>query len=537
MLQPIQADEWKKYRIAGLIAFIIFILVQIVPQAADPSLSTASSKLITEGEAEMAASAFIQENLHEEAEKLETIHQSESMVYGYLTKEKLLSDYSEQYDKQFPTDVYQVESKLKDGGIGYIYVHMETGTVVAWHLLEPKGEGNPLTGSAALKAAKELAVQQGFRAEELKRSEVQNNGTIMLYPAGYRIGEAALEIKVRTASSATGGDPLVTEYKPAFVAPSDYVSYVEEQKSIANLLSVWGYLVMTGVLFLFAVIYAILYRKHTSFQRGLLLTGFFLAFYIANNFNMADGLRSTLGESTNPDLYMAIMMFVTVLTTVVFGAAVYFSLVAGDGLWRAAGQRLWPRFGEPGYGDHVWQSMKLSYLFAIILLGMQSIILIVLQLVTGAWSTSDATQSPYNMALPWLMPLLAWCAAISEESIYRLFGIGLLRKWLRNPWIAALIPSVIWALGHVAYPIFPSTTRLIELVILGLVFSWLFLRYGFITAVFTHAILDSILMAASLLFMGTAANVAAAIFYLVLPVPIAWVMKNWRSKKGTTQTA
>lgn len=175
--------------------------------------------------------------------------------------------------------------------------------------------------------------------------------------------------------------------------------------------------------------------------------------------------------------------------------------------------------------------MGLGYLIALILLGVQSVIFLVLESAIGSWSTSDATQSPYNIKWLWLMPMLAWCAAISEEAIYRFFGIALFRRWFKNIYVAALIPTILWALGHVAYPIFPFYTRLIELIIIGMIFSYIFLRYSLITAIFVHAIFDSLLMGFSLVSVGGALNIGAAIFYAVLPVPIAYIIRIWHRKK------
>jgi hypothetical protein len=150
--------------------------------------------------------------------------------------------------------------------------------------------------------------------------------------------------------------------------------------------------------------------------------------------------------------------------------------------------------------------------------------------MTGAWSTTDVSQSAYNMVSPLLLPVMAWCAAISEEAVYRMFGIALVERLVKNRFVAILVPTVIWAFGHVSYPIFPSTTRLFELIVIGFVFAAIFLRYGFITAVFAHAIFDSILMSSSLMLMGGSLNIAAGLFYIALPALIAWLIR-WRHRR------
>jgi len=105
------------------------------------------------------------------------------------------------------------------------------------------------------------------------------------------------------------------------------------------------------------------------------------------------------------------------------------------------------------------------------------------------------------MRYAWLLPIVAWLAGISEEAIYRLFGITMLKKIVRNTFVACLITTLIWALGHTLYPIYPISTRPIELTVIGLLFSYIFLRYGFITAMFSHVVFDSILMGATLIWL------------------------------------
>ena len=81
--------------------------------------------------------------------------------------------------------------------------------------------------------------------------------------------------------------------------------------------------------------------------------------------------------------------------------------------------------------------MKLGYMWAFILLGVQSVIFIGLGLTLNTWSTTDATQSPYNMLYPWLFPLMAWLAGISEEAVYRLFGIKMVKRSCAIPLLQA----------------------------------------------------------------------------------------------------
>nr|WP_279537943.1 CPBP family intramembrane metalloprotease [Paenibacillus turpanensis] len=141
------------------------------------------------------------------------------------------------------------------------------------------------------------------------------------------------------------------------------------------------------------------------------------------------------------------------------------------------------------------------------------------------------------MNYPILFPLMAWVAAIEEEAVYRLFGIALFTKLLRFRPLAVLLSSVIWALGHVQYPIYPSYTRLIEVTVLGILFGYLFLKFGFITVVFAHAAMDSILMGLSVMSLGDTVSALSGLFYLVFPAIVGWLLAAYYKKKRPPSAA
>jgi hypothetical protein len=139
------------------------------------------------------------------------------------------------------------------------------------------------------------------------------------------------------------------------------------------------------------------------------------------------------------------------------------------------------------------------------------------------WSTIDPASSPFNFLWVWFYPFLAWCAALEEEAVYRMFGIAIFVKIVRKPMVAAFISSLIWAFGHTQYPIYPVYTRVIELVVIGLVLSVVFLKYGLITAIFAHAVMDAVLMGLSVLSFG-GLNAMAGIAHIAMPAIVAYII-------------
>ncbi|WP_181438770.1 CPBP family intramembrane glutamic endopeptidase [Paenibacillus sambharensis] len=537
MQQLHQEPHWKTLYIWGSICLAIFIFFQILPSTSS-FFSSESKPIIKEKAAEQKAADFVREQFNADVHSASTVYMADRDLYGYLAKEKLTKDFDKQYSSQFPTETYQVnvrshippESKQRSI---FVHVNMESGEIVGWNAI-PEGALSPWTradSEAADLAARSFLQERGFRGEELKLMPVPSqDGSLVYQAAGYTLGDAKLFLHI-DAALGESQSVLITRYKPQFQPPEGYVSYVEKQDQIAGLLTLTGYIGMSVVLFILAIIYAILYRRHTSFARGWLLAVIFFLFYTVNNINMMDGVEATLGEIENAAQMAWLGTIVTTFIMGIMAVSVYISLVAGDGLWRGMGRNLWPRWGESGYGDHVWTSMKTGYWIAFIFLGLQTLIFLFLEMGTGAWATTDVSQSPINFAYPWLFPILAWCAAISEEAIYRLFGIAVFKRWFRSTYAAVIIPTIVWALGHVAYPIYPWTTRLVELTLLGLLFCFVMLRYGFIAALFAHAVIDLVLMAVSLVFMGSAENMAAAVFYILHPIALAWLIRYLHNKR------
>ncbi|UCC48476.1 MAG: CPBP family intramembrane metalloprotease [Gemmatimonadota bacterium] len=151
----------------------------------------------------------------------------------------------------------------------------------------------------------------------------------------------------------------------------------------------------------------------------------------------------------------------------------------------------------------------------------------------GVWLPAESPHSQLlGMYLPWLVPLLiATQAAVSEEVLFRLFAVPFFKRLLRVTFLALLIPAVIWALGHSSYPVYPVYVRGIELTIAGVVFGWVFIRYGLVTMLVAHYAIDAILLAmpllrasgGSYLGYGVAALVCAA---LPLAVPLVVVLRR-----------
>ncbi|KIL36159.1 hypothetical protein SD71_09380 [Cohnella kolymensis] len=552
----------RRWLWASGIGLALFLFIQVFPVTGGlfssnnhPVLPRAAA----ENKAlELAADKFlIKPN---QVQEVYVTHLSDSETIGYLSKYDLLQDYDKQWSGEVPADVYRVDLHLRgDAGILELSLQMETGDLVAWRHDSGSAPADalPEQDQADEYASRALsyAAFWGIDAADWEWSgDIDDNGGVKFNSRKAALGEAHVWLKVSVPAEYSSTSSTFPHWAGHSVTygteiPQAFTAYMEKQQQRAGWLSIFGFIVPQVIMFILAIVYAGTRGKHTSFLRGIFLASVFFVLYVAITINMIPGFRSQTmdaGADSGDRLNMAflIIQIVFLAGTAIF---TYFCAVAGDGLWKSMGRSLWPRWKEPGYGEAVLKSMKQGYVLAFILLGAQSVILLVLQQTLGAFASSDPTQSTYNMTLPWILPLLAFCAGISEELQSRFFGIGLFRSWFvglarrilgREPsprtaivltTAAMLPPSILWALGHVGYAIYPFYTRIIELVIMGVLFGWFMLRFGLMAVIFAHIILDAVLMGIQLLFDGLPGDAWAGLFSFVMPalvgIAIWWLYR------------
>ncbi|MNC10372.1 CAAX amino terminal protease self- immunity [compost metagenome] len=540
--QPLQQRPLStRLILAGIIGLIVFIMFQITPQLFGGSGSSDTTP-ISRNEAREQAAVFAAKQLgHPESagEEWTVSYRTDSSFYGYMSREKLLDQYSkEKLDQRYPFDVFHAVLHAPGEVIPILSVdlNMYTGKVVGFGRGEDTsssaGTGNGsnpvLSGTVSTASEPELSLEQKeqlarpwLQLWEVSPAKLQIQADTDQYGLVYtdssvKIGESQLQYRFKFRQE------QVSYFGAGFTAPAWHTSYVEDQTSLARWLTGVGYGVPTLALGILALIYSILRRGHTSFKRGIFLSSAHFVIMMVSTYNM---LPEASGDSLESRITSLIMLIFYIFYSLLMSLMLYFSLVGGDGLWRKEeGLNPWPRAKEPGYGRYVLDSMRAGYIWAFILLGVQTLMFIILSYTLHNWSTTDASQSPYNMRYAWLLPIVAWLAGLSEEAIYRLFGIRMVKKIVRSTFLASLITTLVWAFGHTLYPIYPISSRPIELTVIGLLFSYIFLRYGFIAVMFSHVVFDSILMGATLIFMKESVNVGAGIVTIVLPFIVGYIV-------------
>ena len=152
----------------------------------------------------------------------------------------------------------------------------------------------------------------------------------------------------------------------------------------------------------------------------------------------------------------------------------------------------------------------------------------------GAWSPADVPYSDLlNTRFPWAFVLFGgFLPAVSEEFLFRMFGIPFLRKLVAMATaLAVVLAGFIWGFGHAGYPQQPFYIRGVEVGIGGVALGLIMLRWGILPTLVWHYSVDAMYSAMLLLRSHSLyfkLSGAASAGIIVLPVLIALVA-YWRN--------
>jgi hypothetical protein len=526
------------------IAFAIFIWLNYFPPGGiDEQMTVETQTVLSKSEVSTIAVDFI--TSHYDVGELDTLVSFNSYqdANGYLLRERMFDLYKSTWKSSVPIDYFEVFVKDMDQGLNFkVYIRMDSGKVFGWKLLNPAQYNGSMQGE---KIKLNVLTDMGYSSEDFTKSG--DTVKLVIYDHRQVIGEASLQLHLEQQ-----GD-LITGFFPVFELPGSYITWKERQDFLGTVWSLISQVLWFG-LAIAAIVYMAIYRKIMSFRRGVLLSVAFLIPYLIHDVNMYPGYILVANGSSEGALSVVIL---SQFIMMIMGITVYLCYVAGDGMWRKINWQLWPTTKDPDYGSIIVRSMGRGYLICIIVLGFQSLLFFIAGKLFDIWSTSDPLMSTHNLLAPSLYPLLAWSAAISEEAVFRMFGIvffvyvfrwicdgisritGLmfLQKMVVHLIPAVVLSNMIWALGHTGYSVYPVYTRFIEVTLLGFIFAFAFLRYGLITAIFAHASMDIIIMGLQIM-MGDAGHALLGFTYMLMPALVAWLLSFlWRWRTSTKSQA
>lgn len=328
------------------------------------------------------------------------------------------------------------------------------------------------------------------------------------------------------------GSEILMFAKNIFYVPQKFNKFIEGQevigKNIASFMRIF-YL----FLFVSAFYYMYVRRNHLSmhltkkFYIYIAIFCFFIT--LLSNFNHFDSILfgySATSESLNSYLFRhfiykiigAVFFAVGILLPALSGELLHFEVLKDQ----KNGSFL-TYLNSTFFSRSVSVSIFRGYFICLLLLGIQAVIFAFGEKYLGVWNEKKWIGEMTVAYLPFLSAFsLGFIAAITEEIMFRMFGLSFGKKLFKNVLFAVVFTSLIWGFGHTHYPIYPMWFRGVEVTIIGLFFCFCYLRYGLITVLIGHYLFDSFL-ASSGYILGKAQPFYfySAISVLVLPLVFA----------------
>ena len=177
------------------------------------------------------------------------------------------------------------------------------------------------------------------------------------------------------------------------------------------------------------------------------------------------------------------------------------------------------------YSRPVAKQICVGYAFAAFILGAQALVFEAGRRYCGVWDElSWLTQASTHMFPALTVFLIGFQASFSEEIMFRLFAVYLLRKYGLAGIGAVVVSAVMWGFGHTGYAIFPMWFRGLEVSCLGIILGVAYLRYGLVTVITAHFLMDSFLGALPYLLRPRVSfDFCSALMVIALPFLLAGI--------------
>ena len=386
-----------------------------------------------------------------------------------------------------------------------IYVSPRTGKVISYiHIIEEL-EPREDFGKDIAKQKAEIFLQKNFgtdlvnyefheeKAERYeKRVEYffswEKKGVYIPWKQGQ--GGAKLLVDVTVA-----GDEIREFHKHDLDLPDKFLRYVENQLVLGECLYRFFYVIFLTLLF--CSINIVLKRKNDFIPRLVkkwfyYLAGFLAIINIIDILNNLQNIVMNYPTSTSWSSFLGISITSVLFSVSFLVLSFIMPGIAGESL---CNERL-PRNKYSAFLYYIksnffnrglTSAVLLGYLVWVIMSGLQATIFYFGQKFLGVWREWNTMTYFSSAYVPlFSMFVISFTASFKEEVIFRIFGISLAKKYLRNSILAVVVTSIIWGMGHAMYAIFPVWFRIIEISLIGFFYGFIFLRFGIIPLIVAH---------------------------------------------------
>lgn len=426
------------------------------------------------------------------------------------------------------------------------------GRITAFqHLLEEAAPGAHLEEADARTLAETFLQQQGWDLNTLERIEASSErldnrtdhrfswekqgSTIPWREDDPEAGMGSVRITVDVQGDAIGG------YRHFLRVPEQFSRGLQRSLSVGTVLA-FGSLGLTFILVLIAL--GITIARHrlddVRWKPAFAVAVAIALLVIVAAATSWPGAKFRYPTEFPWAAYGGLLVFGVLFAATIYGLWTLFTAGAGESLGRNTFPETLTGWLDAARGKLLTPAMTAAslrgYALGFLVLGYLSVFYVIARQYFGAWLPAEGPQSEiFNNYLPFLAPLtVSVVAATTEELTYRLFGISLVKRYLKSTVLALLIPAAIWAFAHSSYPVFPVYIRGIELTIGGIIFGLGFLHLGLLACIVAHFAIDAILIGMPLLTSGNPAYVVSGVIVMGLAlIPAVLGLLGRRRPEGT----
>jgi len=390
-----------------------------------------------------------------------------------------------------------------------VYISPRSGKVIKFlHLIEDT-EPRIDPGKDISKQKAEMFLQKTFGAdlekydfheEKIKRYEKRTEYVFSWEKKGIYIPWKSGEGGAKLLTEVTvAGDEIREFYKNKLDLPEKFLRYVEKQFILGE------YLFSIFYIFFFMLLawsINIVVKSRQDIVPRLTKRWFYYVAGFLVIINTADLLnnlqRAFMAYPTSVPLTSFFGLTVTkwLISTGILAIGFIMPGIAGESLC----SEVFPENKSSSFLSYInsgffnralTSAVVLGYLIWVIMLGLQAVVFYDGQKFLGVWREWHSLVYFSSAYIPLFSAFaIGFTASFNEEVIFRLFGISLTKKYLRNSFLAILVTSVIWGMGHTLYAIFPVWFRIIEVGLIGIFYGFIFIRFGIVPLIVAHYLFD-----------------------------------------------
>ncbi len=511
--------------LAGLAAFVVFYS-RAIPQAA--------VKLeVTRGQADSIARAFaIAQGADLGAYRQATLFEGNTAALVFLQRTIGLDSASAWARTRVPVWTWSARwFKPQSKEEWRVAVGVDGKVARFTHLVEESAAGASLTQDSARALAEQFVRARGWSLEALNPVEAssekkdkrtdhhftweQKGSTIEWRRAARVAGTGAVRVAVDVA-----GDRIAA-YRQTLKVPEEFSRTLQQTQSVGGVIAIAA-LLLTFALVLAALGIAIARQRRGDVRwgPGLALAGLVALLSVAAGATMWPTFVFSYGTEIQWSAYVGLAILGGIFVAALYGLWALFTFTAGEALGRETFPASLDGLLDAVRGRLLTPAVAAAslrgYALGFLLLGYLTLFYLFARRFLGAWMPAEGPGADvFNNYAPFVAPLtISLVAAITEETTYRLFGISLVKRYLKSTPVALLVPAMVWAFAHSSYAVFPVYIRGIELTVAGLAFGIAFLRLGLLTCVVAHFVIDAVLIGMPLLASGNAAYAASGVIVM-----------------------